>query len=56
MKTAILILEQELAYVKGNRGKCPHSDDYFMGWIESLKAAIYVLHTAESTSRKENLK
>ena len=52
MKSAILILEQELAYAKANREKCLHTDDYYFGWCEALKSAIATLQMAEKASRQ----
>jgi hypothetical protein len=51
MKIAISVLKQELAYVKANRDKCPHSDDYFEGWVESLKASIYILSLTKEVNK-----
>ncbi len=51
MKAAISIIEQELAYAKAHRKECPHNDDYYFGWCESLKAAIATLQMAANTSQ-----
>jgi len=51
MKEAIKILEQELAYYEANRGECPKNDDYFEGYVESLKSSIAFLTRCEIESK-----
>ena len=52
MKKAIEILEHELSYAKGNRAECNQNDDFYEGWVESLKCAIGVLCSSENASQQ----
>ena len=51
VEEAIKILRQERAFCLKNRDKCPHSDEYYEGYTESLSHSIAILYRAQKAGQ-----